>query len=874
MISVLTALYSWTRTLPAWEQAALAKVLDGETLVESDYDDLLRYLLEEHGLAPKDGVTLPQLRFSEKANTPIRPSLGPTWLMRIFNTRNANALVADQTITFTDGMTAIYGQNGSGKSGYARLLGCACFTRGDKEVLPDINRVDCPNLTASMDVELGLADGTTRIIHFQPGSYCPELASFYMFDSTSVLSHLTKSNKISFAPAGLVYLTRLADVTDKVRERLQDKIGQNSRPHSFRTLFQGQSSITQVIDALGPTTRTSDLRELSVLTHEDERQRTEIEIQIARLKAEDIPRQVAAYDQTIHDLARLTDKLRTLEAQLDDQSLDDLNDGVAQYLKFETIAQTASLEQFQSEHFTFTGSDAWRRFIEAAKALADAESRQRGQYPQASDHCLLCQQPLSSDARDLLGRLWEYLQAEAQAQLDTAQRLLDSRRRALERIDLDFFNDQAVAHRFLLDHRPGVLEKVDLFVAACRLRHMAALELIRTFVLDARELLPASGVADLEALIHELQAQRDDLQQKNTTTLAQDLQQQLVEFEHRETLAVHLPAIEEYVRQRQWAQQASKVGSNTRHITKKHNELFTALVTDRYIELFEQTLADMQRPLRVKIRTTSRKGETLKQIVLEVDPSVQTNVAVPEKILSEGEKRAVALADFLTEVALDETSCGIILDDPVTSLDQEWKDTIADRLVSEASRRQVVVFTHDLPFLSLLKTKTESQQMPITMHWIKRGDEDGLPGYVYLDNGPTMERTYKTTGRAQQFYERAKVALPEEQEMLLKAGFGALRSTYEAFVIYEVFGGVVERFAERISSSRLREIVFDRSILHEVDEKIGQLSRYIEGHLHSDQFMAQKPTPRTLLDEINAFTVLHKRLRDLKRESKLQDLPH
>ena len=52
----------------------------------------------------------------------------------------------------------------------------------------------------------------------------------------------------------------------------------------------------------------------------------------------------------------------------------------------------------------------------------------------------------------------------------------------------------------------------------------------------------------------------------------------------------------------------------------------------------------------------------------------------PDAILSEGEKKAVALADFLTEVALNQTSAGIVLDDPVTSQDDEHKHFIVNVL--------------------------------------------------------------------------------------------------------------------------------------------------------------------------------------------------
>jgi len=72
-------------------------------------------------------------------------------------------------------------------------------------------------------------------------------------------------------------------------------------------------------------------------------------------------------------------------------------------------------------------------------------------------------------------------------------------------------------------------------------------------------------------------------------------------------------------------------------------------------------------------------------------------------------QNACSIADFLTEVQLDPNNCGIIFDDPVTSLDHERKDKIAQRLVMEAAQRQVVMFTHDIAFMSQL-AKTCGQE--------------------------------------------------------------------------------------------------------------------------------------------------------------------
>ena len=147
------------------------------------------------------------------------------------------------------------------------------------------------------------------------------------------------------------------------------------------------------------------------------------------------------------------------------------------------------------------------------------------------------------------------------------------------------------------------------------------------------------------------------------------------------------------------------MGGNTAHISRKYDSLFKELVTDEYLKLFSETLKKLKCPLRVKVQTRVQKGATYKQIALETDASITPDLASPDKVLSEGEQRAVALADFLTEVALDDNSTGVVLDDPVTSLDFAWKETVADHLITESQRRQVVVFTHDLHFLYCLKER-------------------------------------------------------------------------------------------------------------------------------------------------------------------------
>ncbi|MBN1547110.1 MAG: AAA family ATPase [Syntrophaceae bacterium] len=196
MKSVLVELSHWANTLPYWEQAALDRIVSGTNFVDSDYDELLQYLLEDANLN-SSVKPRPSLHFSKYSSADFQSTV-PVRLIKISNLQNINALVSEQTLTFDSAITAIYGGNGSGKSGYARVLGCAGFSRGDQEVLPDVTRPTDKTVVLSANIEIQ-ESSSNRVIQYQIGKQCPKLSSFYVFDSTSVHVHLTESNSFSFS---------------------------------------------------------------------------------------------------------------------------------------------------------------------------------------------------------------------------------------------------------------------------------------------------------------------------------------------------------------------------------------------------------------------------------------------------------------------------------------------------------------------------------------------------------------------------------------------------------------------------------------------------------------------------------------------------
>lgn len=862
MISLLNEICDWAANgLAYWEQLALDRIVAGETLSKVDYEHLVQILLEDKASAEKTAHR-PDINFLRNLNNQTADSAQTVRLIELSQLENVNALAPGQKLVFSDQLTVVYGANGSGKSGYARVLNCAGFSRGDRDILADIAQPSLVNAKRSARIMVTDAGGH-KTIEFTVGSSCPELASFHAFDSTSIKVHLTDQNAISFSPPGLSHLATLANETDKCRDLLSEKIKAKRQPNNFRLLFQGDTEVNRLIASLSEKTNTKDLKKLAQLSAGEIDKISELERQIAKLKSEDVGEKLNQIDTEIADLSKLSTWLQTIEKGLSNNVVAGLNAKISQCHQLKSETSAVGIEQFCSEKFTQTGSSLWHQFIKTAKELARMEGSEQHFYPHAEDHCLLCRQALTGEARDLILRLWAYLENEAQVKLEKANGELTEMSKSLNALKLDGFNDQLVAYRHLVQHDRVLLDTVIAFFQSAKLRR----DLLQQAIKNVSECLPPlfseAGVNNIEAIVQALQTQRTELATQERKEEIAIFEKELLEMRHRAQLCDHLPAINEYISDLQWAARAEKARGNTSHLTKKQNELFEQRVTERYKKLFEQLLDAMGRPLKVHIDTKGKKGETFKQILLTMDGKG----AKPDKVLSEGEKRAVAMADFLTEVILNEASSGIILDDPVTSLDSDWKDVVAQRLVNEARRRQVIIFTHDYQFLHMISRHAEIMQVKTSSHRIFRSGKEDRPGFIELDHSPIMERSYRDPKLAEQYCkqaENAELTLREREELVGK-GFDALRASYEAFVTHDLFCDVIRRFEPNVSIGRLSDVYFDQSIIEEVIAKYGLISRFIPGHLPVDGFSLPEITPTLLRKQIEEFRELKRKLSKLKK---------
>lgn len=101
-----------------------------------------------------------------------------------------------------------------------------------------------------------------------------------------------------------------------------------------------------------------------------------------------------------------------------------------------------------------------------------------------------------------------------------------------------------------------------------------------------------------------------------------------------------------------------------------------------------------------------------------------------ETVLSEGEAHIISLARFFTDAYFDDSCASLVLDDPVSSLDNINRKRIVNHLCEFAKERQVIVFTHDQAFVIALRRGAPNAGIPVTERSIVRTLSTEQPGEV------------------------------------------------------------------------------------------------------------------------------------------------
>lgn len=861
----IESLESWLSAKPYWEQRVWKLNLEKDTLDDEDIDNCYQYLLEHLHLNPPLAERKPEISFKNEVvvvpDTRLEPQMSQIVGIKAFE--HVNALPKECSITFGPNLTLVYGGNGAGKSAVGRLLCNACFSRGEREILPNVKEASESAFRAKATFVINRQPNEPAEINYSLGDNHDELKRFSVFDSQSISIHLDQSNSVKFTPGQIKIFDRVAETISKLERALDQEKIQRSKNNPFDSMFVGEDSATaEFCRNITAITEEDDfLKHAHFDPKKDGAKLAELDKTIEEKKKLDVPKMKVQFETDCQNLRALKISLAAVVDQFSIANAEAINKLLAEIQARTKFLEDLSAESFEDGVFQTTGSPEWKALISAAKVLHDSEMATNNN--RELDHCVLCHQELSDDARALFHKYWKFLANKAESDL---AEFAQSRAKILQDLKTAVatypkFQDTDAGIKILREENPAYLEQLKIQftnLASVLTEWISRIEMLQAV---ARDEIPAIDLTKIDDLISAITAAESKL--VDPTDEIAELTVQKTELKHKKEVTQIKDKALEYLAFLKWSARANSAGfpGIKQASTKKRTELFNVGVAINYKDLFNEELRKLGCEFDLVMYTSGSQGNTVKEYKLDFAEDYS-----PSQILSEGEQNVCALADFLTEAQLDKHNCGIVFDDPVSSLDHERKDKISQRLALEAGQRQVVIFTHDLVFMSQLIKHSDKNKIPFITHWMRK--LNGVPGCVEENTSPKLANLASLKIDYQDAIKNHESLGAKDQERQLAAAFDYLRCACEASIEEVLFAGTIRRYDDGIKVQNLEEAVFDQTLALQVVELYGKISEFAYMHNRSDLQRENLPSLLDFNNLKNEFEALEASLKSARKTAR------
>ncbi len=816
-------LRQWANDADEWVRYIVRCVLrSGGPLSSDEQNEAYLLFRQEKDLDPREFPKEEQLVVFDCDDEEVE-SLTLTSLSNVIG---VNALVEGGTIEPHDGLTILFGENGTGKTGYSRVFKALAASRTADEILGNIEATSPQPPSALVGYTLGTE---SRTYHWTGEHGVAPFTRMSIFDNAAVSVHIDDELDYVYTPAALALFNHVSAGIKLV----QQKINQATQslplvPNELLSRFPSTSTLYPLIKTLGAST---DLEELESYANSD----PDVDTRII-----DLRREVAELEtDTISTQIKLQRRVERVLAEASNAAA-----GIAGFDVKAYDRERNMLHEFQEDHRNFRTSlfkaadlptepdDTWSKFIESGEAY-QAHLIEVGAHD--TDRCLYCRQPLNEAARSLIGRYSEYLRDKISANIKESEARLQVLTKPVISIQVsdltayvDEYRDTDDKPRFYVE-----LERTLSSVAQLtdQLRAASAVNPLLTENAAKDGTTLSSSRADIKVTLEELTAKvskRDEILSKKM--------KELVELEAAAELTKSWTLIESYVDNAKQVARLEKLGEPIptllRNLTKLAKAASDEMINESFDTLFYEECKALRAPA-LPVKFSGREGRAQRCKTLSGNYK-------PSKVLSEGEQKVLALADFLAEARLAGVAAPVIFDDPVSSLDHRRIKEVAQRIASLAETIQVIVFTHDIFFTTTLLSHMEATKR---CSYFQISDEGGK-GKVIRATGPRWDSLSNIKRKINETIQAAKLQTGDQQAALVRTGYDWLRAWCEVFTETELLQGVTQRYQPNVRMTNLPKIKSEAlpAAIDTVQRIFEEACRYIDGHSQPLPSLGVSPT--------------------------------
>ncbi len=817
MSVISTSLSKWFSERPNWLQVAANQLLNKGKLEDKDISELAILCQEEaDGKQDESSCSFPPSAFSYELTGTLR-------LCSISEVEGVNALAPQKPLKFgKSNISVVYGENGSGKSGYVRLLKHICGARIIGSLHNNVYKPDSSVQKAIISFE---KDGVVNNYNWFGQGISDDLSSVDIFDTSFGRVFVRSEDEVSYEPPVLSFLSSLIEVSEKVTNSLDTEANQLQSRKPNMPVSGQQNDEGVWYENISYKTTQQDIDKHCSFEKKNEK---EIQNLQERLSEQTPAERAKQFVKQIQHLEFLVKDAQKYLEQLSDANCRRIILARKNATLKKTAADAAAEKVFSGSHLEGIGSDVWKELWNAARKFSVSLAYKEYDYPNVSpdSRCVLCHQKLSSEAQGRMISFENFVMGDMQQAVTDAVQEYKNAVQTIGEIPIpESLITRVDATSIVQDEFKS---QVVSFFTELKVRKE---HLLRD---NSEELmLPPiqspdwikEAISQSKSLSESAAKYSEDAVNDNTD----ELTNKLSILQTKRWLSEHQIEIEEEVYRLKLLNRIkiARKATNTSSLSKKKGELASLLITDALAQRFNSELKVLCSS-RVKVeivKSRVSKGHVLHKLQLS-----NASQSFLHDVLSEGENRIVSIAAFLADVTGRDYSAPFIFDDPISSLDQTYEESVVQRLCALSTNRQVIIFTHRLSLLGLIQEYAKKMNKEFEIVCIRKESwGTGEPGDTPLiakkpdkalnklinDRLPRARKLLKEYGR-------------EEYDPVAKGLCSDFRIILERMIECELLADVVQRFRRAIKTmGKLEHLAkISKTDCFYFDEMMTKYSRY------------------------------------------------
>jgi energy-coupling factor transporter ATP-binding protein EcfA2 len=776
-------LLSWSKDhLHLWQRNVLKRVVLGMPIDDSYVENLVNNLLEDNVELELPELTLQDFPTGEDSESSAK-------LCSISSLKNVNALCGDQSLTFTpEGMTIVYGDNGCGKSGYARLLKDTVGSRKKTEILPNIYSGGSEEQRAIISY---IKNGEECTTEWPNGDYQP-LRHVHFYDEDCGDDYLESSSELTYRPLIFNYFDELISVIDRVRDELNRKIAKNTEKELLTIEVPDGTAAAAFMNSLSSETTQEEIDQATSAPSDAQQQLANLTSEISRLAATSPEKEVRRLEEGAKSVDLLADHFDDISAVLSPAAVQDLMDSKEELSELRNAAESISGESFASEPLQGVGSKSWRLMWAAAEEYSKTMAYPGIDYPAIGPehYCVLCQQSIGIDAKDRLDRFNRFVHNKLETQVNDKEQAYNKSFQKLKQFEIVTV-DITNAVTFLTKEDKSFGDSVAEALSLSEDAKGEAIARLNGESSEERISLTDFHQVELRELAKSLRNRRDSVDAAGFKRKIEEISGEKNELEALIIISNSKKQIKsEADRLSELSRLKSVLGRvSTGVVTKESAELQRKYVNEVVKDYFGRKARGLQLEHIVLQDKGGHKGKVRHQ------PALTGTGQDPKKVLSEGEQTAAGLVGFLTEIYFDNTKSAVVLDDPVSSLDHGRRRKVASLIAELAIDRQIIVFTHDLVFVGQLQQAAHDNNVPFTERSIERNrlKQPGIVNDKYPWKAKSVDGRIRVLSEELNMLKSSQASMDSDRyETEVASWAGKLSETWERMIRSDILAKVNE----------------------------------------------------------------------------------